>query len=162
MTTALPLAAFGIDRPVLAFEQVLRFPVAFGEAGTEEGLFGGGQLHRCRGDPAVHLFEETASEEVRVGAVGGDPFAHSLREPALDTDVVRAPSIQFRSRVHSVSNASCEISTVGLLRDRVAIEAQQAVATERVEHGAQQQAIDVEVFELAPEHSATRVLAVPR
>ena len=71
----------------------------------------------------------------------------------------RAPSIQSRSRVHSVSNASCEISTVGLLRDRVAIEAQQAVATERVEHGAQHPAIDVELLELALEHSATGVVA---
>ena len=43
--------------------------------------------------------------------------------------------------------------------DRVAIEAQQAVTTERVEHGAQHQAIDIEVLELAVEHSPTRVLA---
>ena len=44
-------------------------------------------------------------------------------------------------------------------RQRVAIEAQEAVTTERVEHRAQQPSIDVEIFELALQHSATGVLA---
>jgi uracil DNA glycosylase len=34
------------------------------------------------------MFEETALQEVRVVLVGHDPFAHRLRESALDTDVV--------------------------------------------------------------------------
>ena len=43
-------------------------------------------------------------------------------------------------------------------RHGVAVEAQQAVATERVEHGAEHPAIDGELLELALEDAATGVV----
>ena len=88
LTATSTLASFCLDRPVLAVEEIGRFAVTFGEAGIEEGLLGGGQLHRRRGDPPVHLFDETAAEEVAVGTIRGDPFAHRFGESTLDTDVV--------------------------------------------------------------------------
>ena len=160
LTTTLPLAALGLDRPVLAFEELLRFPVAFGDAGIEEGLFG-------RRTAAPRWWRPSRAP-VRGDRLGGGRCRRG-RPRSIRASLPRVGAghgrravprrSSSRSRVHSVSNASCEISTVGLLRDRVAIEAEQAVATERVEHGAQHQAIDVEVLELAAEHSATRVLA---
>ena len=42
--------------------------------------------------------------------------------------------------------------------DRITIEAQEPMTAERVEHGPQQLPIDVKILELAPEHTAARVL----
>ena len=77
----------------------------------------------------------------------------------MDTDVVPGP-------VDPVAEP-CPLGEQRLVRDLDGraprdgsrSKLKQAVATERVEHRAQQPAIDVEIFELAPEHSATGVLA---
>ena len=88
LTHALPLAAFGRDGPQLALADLLELSVALGDAGVEEASLGAGQWQRGGGGPAVHLFEQAASQEIRLGAVGGDPLTHRLRESALIAHIV--------------------------------------------------------------------------
>ena len=154
----MPLAAFGRDGAQLPLAILLDLSVALGDAGVEEGLFGAGERQRGGGGPAVHLFEAAASQEVRLGAVGREPFAHRLRESPLiehvvacvDDPVVQPGPFGEQRLVRDLDRRAP--------RHRVAVEAQQPVATERVEHRAEHPAIDRELLELALEDSATGVV----
>ena len=157
LTNALPLAPFGRDGALLALAGLGQLPVAFGDASIEEAL---------SGRTAATRWWWPSRASARAGRRAGgtsrpisrDPFTHRLCEAALIAHVMSGAVDPVASRVHSVSNASCEISTVGLLvtgsRSKLSRRWRpNASSTER----SIRRSI-VELLELALEDSATGVL----
>ena len=106
----------------------------------------------------MHLLEQAAPQEVRLRPVSHDPFAHRLREAALIAHVIsRAVDPVAQPRPLGEQRLVRDLDRRAP-RDGVAVEAQQAVAAERIEHGAEHPAIDRELLELTLEDSATGVV----